>query len=273
MLSGVPGGGMHVSLSEVEAAVAKAVMAVGLPAGLGEDAGRAARLMLRSGIGTLSDLVDALDAVDGGASVGFDADGVSAGRLVPVDGAKRLSALRAGPTACDLLLVAAGSAGGDGRAPVTPAAVDTARPRDARGRGSGNVVTLAAVDCPTVVLHEVLDVSRHVDAAFLVAWSTGGGPGIEVLCRGGVASLGNGAPAGASGAGPAEMSIGVVETTPDQGAGTCGGEVGGLGEDGGGAEVEETAWRRLCAHAARHLVEGSERSRLSGAGAGVVDAD
>ena len=244
---------MHVSLSEVEAAVVKAVMAVGLPLGLGEDAGRAARLMLRSDLGTLSDLVDALDAVDGGASVGFDADRVSAGRLVPVDDAKRLSALRAGPTACDLLLAAARSAGGDG------------------GQGA---VTLAAVDCPTVILHEVLDVSRHVDAAFLVGWSIGGGPGIEVLCRGGVASLGSCCPpATVSGAGTAEMSIGVVEAVFDQGAGTCGGEVGDLGEDGDGAEVGEAAWRRLCAHAERRLVEGSERSRLAGAGAGVVDTD
>ena len=264
---------MHVSLSEVEAAVVKAVMAVGLPLGLGEDAGRAARLMLRSDLGTLSDLVDALDAVDGGASVGFDADRVSAGRLVPVDGAKRLSALRAGPTACDLLLATARSAGGDGRDTVTPAAVDTARPRDVRGPGSGNVVTLAAVDCPTVVLHEVIDVSRHVDAAFLVGWSIGGGPGIEVLCRGGAASLGSGAPAAVSGTGPAEMSIGVVRVSSDRGAGTCGGEVGDLGEEGDGAEVEEAAWRRLCAHAARRLVAGSERSRLAGAGAGVVDTD
>ena len=264
---------MHVSLSEVEAAVVKAVMAVGLPLGLGEDAGRAARLMLRSDLGTLSDLVDALDAVDGGASVGFDADRVSAGRLVPVDGAKRLSALRAGPTACDLLLAAARSAGGDGRDTVTPAVVDTARPRDVRGPSSGNVVTLAAVDYPTVVLHEVIDVSRHVDAAFLVGWSIGGGPGIEILCRGGAARLGSGAPAAVSGAGPAEMSIGVVRANSDRGAGTCGGKAGGLDEDGDGAEVEEAAWRRLCAHAERRLVAGSERSRLAGAGAGVVDTD
>ena len=267
---------MHVSLSEVEAAVVKAAMSVGLPPGLGEDAGRAARLMLRSGLGTLSELVDALDAVDGGASVGLDANRVSAGRLVPMDGAKQLSALQAGPTACDLLLAAAAAAGGAGRQrrdTVTPAAVDTVRPRDVRGPGPGNVVTLATVDCPTVVLHEVIDVSRNVDAAFLVAWSSGGGPRVEVLCRLGAASPGSGAPAAAFGAGPAEMSIGVVEASSDQGVGPRGGDAGDLGEDGGGAEVEESAWRRLSAHAERRLVAGSERSRLAGAGAGVVDVD
>ena len=264
---------MHVSLSEVEAAVAKAVMGVGLPPGLGEDAGRAARLMLRSGLGTLSELADALDAVGAGASVGFDLERVPAGRLVPVDGTKRLSALQAGPTACDLLLAAAaGGADRRHRDTVTPAATDTARLRDVRGPGSGSVVTLAAVDYPTVVLHEVIDVSRGADIAFPVTWSIDGEPRVEVLCRHGAASPGSGAPAAAFGAGPAEMSIGMVEAISDREVGTRG-DAGFLGEDGGGAEVEESAWRRLSAHAARHLVAGSERSRLAGAGAGVVDVD
>ena len=326
---------MHVSLSEVEAAVAKAAMAVGLPPGLGEDTGRAARLMLRTGLGALSDLVDALDAVDGGASVGFDADRVSAGMLVPANGARQLSALWAGPTACDLLLVAAGSAGGDGRdagtpagrsgdawSTVTPTAVDTARRRgfrgsatldqgmsgediahtarrrDIRGPGSRNVVALAVVDYPTVVLHQVLDVSRSIGAPLLVAWPAPGtacpvgtrasrpqsnvgaplpaawpdgeGARVAVVCRNGVADVRSGAPARASGSGPAEMSLGLVEALPGQEAGRG---TGMFGDDGAGAEVEDAVWRRLCAHAERRLVEGTERSRLAGAGAGVVDTD
>ena len=337
---------MHVSLSEVEAAVAKAAMAVGLPPGLGEDAGRAARLMLRTGLGALSDLVDALDAVDDGASVGFDADRVSAGMLVPANGARQLSALRAGPTACDLLLAAAGPAGGDGRdtgAPagrsgdgdrippvgggagstVTPAAaVDTARRRgvrgsatldrgmsgedvahtarrrDIRGPGSRNVVALAAVDYPTVVLHQVLDVSRSIGAPLLVtwpapgtacpvgtrashsrsnagaplpaAWPDGGRARVEVVCRNGAAYVRSGRPATVAGHGPAEMSLGLVEAFSGQEAGRG---AGMFGDDGAGAEVEDAVWRRLCAHAARRLVEGTERSRLAGAGAGVADTD
>ena len=339
---------MHVSLSEVEAAVAKAAMAVGLPPGLGEDAGRAARLMLRTGLGALSDLVGALDAVDGGASVGFDADRAPAGMLVPANGARQLSALRAGPTACDLLLAAAGPTGGDGRdtgAPtgrsgdgdrvppvgggagstgsaVTPAAVDavrrrgvrgsatldrgtsgedvahTARRRDVRGPGSRNVVALAAVDYPTIVLHQVIDVSRSTGAPLLVAWPApgtacpagtrapcpqsnagaplpaawpdGGGARVEVVCRNGAAYVRSGGPAAVSGHGPAEMSLGLVEALSGQEAGRGAGMFGG---DGAGAEVEDAVWRRLCAHAARWLVEGTERSRLAGAGAGVADTD
>ena len=285
---------MHVSLSEVEATVAKAAMGVGLPPGLGEDAGRAAALMLRSGFGALSDLAGALDAVDGGASAGLDTDRVAARRLVPANGAAQLSALRAGPTACDLLLAAAGPAGGDGRDAAASAAVGTARPRGIRGPGPGNVVTLAAVDHPMVVLHYVLDVSRSIDTPLLVAWfppgaacpvrtrasrprsnmdaprpaawPDGEGVCIEVVCRNGAAELRSGAPAGVSDPGPADMSIGFLEAFSD-------GEAGASGGDGAGGEIEDSTWRRLCAYAERRLVESTERSRLDGAGAGVVDTD
>lgn len=285
---------MHVSLSEIEATVAKAAMGVGLPPGLGEDAGRAAALMLRSGLGALSDLAGALDAVDGGASAGFDTDRVAARRLVPANGAAQLSALRAGPTACDLLLAAAGPAGGDGRDAAALAAVETTRPRGIRSPGPGNVVTLAAVDYPTVVLHHVLDVSRSIDTPLLVAWfppgaacpvrtrgyrpqssmgaprpaawPAGEGVCIEVVCRSGAAEPGSGAPAGVSGPGPADMSIGFLGAFSD-------GEAGASGDDGAGGEIEDATWRRLCACAARRLVESTERSRLDGAGAGVVDTD
>ena len=279
---------MHVSLSEVEATVAKAAMGVGLPPGLGEDAGRAATLMLRSGLGALSDLAGALDAVDGGASAGLDPDRVAARRLVPANGAAQLSALRAGPTACDLLLAAAGSAGGDGQDTAASAAVDTSRPRGIRSPGSGSVVTLAAVDYPTVVLHQALDVSRNIDTPLLVAWFSlgarasrpqsntgaslpaacpaGEGVRIEVVCRNGAARLRSGALAGVSGPGPADMSIGFPEAFSDR-------EAGASGDDGTGGEIEDATWRRLCAYAERRLVEGTERSRLDGAGAGVVDTD
>ena len=331
---------MHVSLSEVEATVAKAAMGVGLPPGLGEDAGRAAALMLRSGFGALSDLAGALDAVDGGASAGIDTDRVAARRLVPANGAAQLSALRAGPTACDLLLAAAGPAGGDGRDAAASAATGTARPRGIRGPGPGNVVTLAAVDYPTVVLHHVLDVSRSIDTPLLVAWFPPGAacpvrtrasrpqhaggvgfsgvtsPGhgkqaaaarglrperriletarpvgtraarprsnvgaplpaawpdgegvcIEVVCRNGAMTLRSGAFGDASGPGPAEMSIGFLEALSDR-------EAGASGDDGAGGEIEDATWHRLCVWAERRLVESTERSRLDGAGAGVVDTD
>jgi hypothetical protein len=40
-----------------------------------------------------------------------------------------------------------------------------------------------------------------------------------------------------------------------------------------GARVDEAAWRRMGAFAGRCLVAATEASRLTGAGAGVVDTD
>ena len=231
---------MHVSLSELEAAAVKAVMAVGLPLGLGEDAGRAAKLMLRSGLGSLADLVDALDAVDGGRSAGCAPEPALAGRFVPANGADRLSALRAGPPACDRLAATTGAAAG------------------------ADAVTLAAVDCPALVLHEVIELSHTLDVTLSVAWSRADGGSGEIVCRQGGARPVSGGDIG----GPADLTIGpaapgadvppVPPAPPDR---------------GDGAEVDDAVWARLCAYADRRLVESTEESRLSGAGAGVIDTD
>ena len=261
---------MHVSLSEVEAATAKAAMSVGFGPGLGEDAGRAAKLMLRSGVGAFADLVGALDAADIGASAGLDASEALSGRLsaarpaadVPGeteegDGfpgggedarAPMLSSLAAGPTACDLLASAARGAAD------APRAVD-----------------LASVDYPVVVLHLVLDASRTIEQAMMVSWTCRGcreRTGVEraeVLVQSGAIHVLHGG-GRAFGAGPAQMSIRLASSVDDRRGAL-------VVDDGRGAELEDAVWERLYAYADRQLVEGDERTRLSGAGAGVIDAD
>ena len=98
---------MQVSLSEIETSICKAVSAVGLPLGFGEDAGRAARCMAESGIGSLAAFVDALDALDNGQSTGFNEKIAVTGKFIPKSAGQYLSALHAGPSACDLLISAA----------------------------------------------------------------------------------------------------------------------------------------------------------------------
>ena len=98
---------MHVSLSEVETTVCKAAMAVGLPLGLGEDAGRAARRMMALGVGSFAAFCDALDAVDQRRSTGFDLEPARTGVFGPKPAGRLLSAIRAGPSACDLVVAAA----------------------------------------------------------------------------------------------------------------------------------------------------------------------
>ena len=84
---------MHVSLSEVETTVCKAAMAVGLPLGLGEDAGRAARRMMALGVGSFAAFCDAFDAVDQRRSTGFDLERARTGDFGPKPAGRLLSAL------------------------------------------------------------------------------------------------------------------------------------------------------------------------------------
>ena len=55
---------LQVSLSEIETSICKAVSATNLAVSFGEDAGRAARCMVESGIGSLVAFVEALDALN-----------------------------------------------------------------------------------------------------------------------------------------------------------------------------------------------------------------
>ncbi len=161
---------MHVSLSEVQTTVCKAAVAVGLPLGLGEDAGRAARRMMACGVGSLAAFVDSLDAVDKGRSTGFDADRAIAGDFGPNSAGRLLSAIRAGPSACDLVASAASTNIGFGR------------------------IALTDVDVPIVILFEALVASADMDQGQCVAWNGGGGGAIEAVCWRGALALIKGAP-------------------------------------------------------------------------------
>ena len=102
-------------MSEVQTFVWKAAVAVGLPLGLSEDAGRAARSMVASGVGSFAAFVDAHGAIDKGRSTGFDTDRAIGGNFCQKPASRLLSAMRAGPSACDLIASAASAEIGLGR--------------------------------------------------------------------------------------------------------------------------------------------------------------
>ncbi len=235
---------MHVSLSEVQTTVCKAAVAVGLPLGLGEDAGRAARWMMASGVGLLAAFVDALDAVDKGRSTGFDADRAIAGYFGPKPAGRLLSALRAGPSACDLVASAASTDMGYGR------------------------ITLTDVDVPIVILFEALVASADMDTGECVAWNADGGGAIEAVCWRGSLALIKGAPEGLLATGSAEITMHLVAREPRVRAITVDQRI-----QRDAVEIDEATWRRVTTYADRLLVDAAETSRLTGAGAGVVDTD
>ena len=235
---------MHVSLSEVQTNVCKDAVAVGLPLGLGEDAGRAARNMMASGVGTFAAFVDALDAVDEGRSTGFDADRAIAGNFAPKPASLLLSAMRAGPSACDLIASAASAEIGLGR------------------------ITLFGVDVPIVILFEALVASADMDQGQCVTWNAGGGGAIEAVCWRGSLVLIKGAPEDLLATGSAEISMHLVAREPRVRAITVDQRI-----QRDGVDIDEATWRRVAAYADRLLVVATETSRLTGAGAGVIDTD
>lgn len=235
---------MHVSLSEVQTTICKATVAVGLPLGLGEEAGRAARCMMASGVGSLAAFVNALDALEEDRSTGFNADQAIAGTFRPKMAVQLLSALRAGPSACDLVVSAASTNMGDLR------------------------ITLNEVDVPIVILFQVLASSTDVDKSLYVAWNMECKRRVEVRCWQGTLTLVNGVAEDLLSTNSAKVSISLVEPVPRASAITANRNAQHDAND-----VDEETWRRIEAYADRLLLNSTGTSRLTGAGAGVIDLD
>ena len=237
-----PGRAVHISLSEIETTLRKAALGAGLSLGLGEEAGLAAKWMAINDIASLAAFADALDAVDSGRSVRFDADQAITGAFVASDGRRSLSALYAGPSACDLLEAAALS--GDDPGPVT----------------------MTAVDFPAVILCDALAISERINGGIRLAWQMRDGKAVEVVCQGGHLDLEKGVSDDLAAPGPVDLSMALTDREPSTKQPASAALANGI-------TVEHACWSRLQAYAARCLVEASEASRLTGAGAGVVDID
>ncbi len=240
---------MHVSLSELETTLWKAALGVGLPLGLGEDAGRAARRMAVSGIGDLTAYVDALDALEAGRTGPCDTSRAVLGDFVPASQEQSLSAFHAAPSACDLLVATA-----------------------AQGHGPDRV-TMAAVDAPAMVLFEALGASERIAKGIRVRRQPADEKPVEAVCRQGVLDFTRGSPDELLAPGPADLSLDLVDVEP-----------GGRDAETrpilrnpsilkSGPTVDEAAWHRLADYAKRRLVEATAASRMTGAGAGLVDRD
>ena len=233
---------MQVSLSEIETSICKAVSAVNLPLGFGEDAGRAARCMAESGIGSLAAFVDALDALDNGQSTGFDAESAVMGKFIPKSAGRYLSALHAGPSACDLLVSAAST------------------------EPEYREITLNDVDIPLVILFLSLVASTDMNMGLHLTWSEKNN--VEVVCWHGSLVMIKGTLKNLCVSGPARLSI-LLVAKPPKGLETAWNQQ----IQGKLVDIDEAIWRRIIAYTGRLLVDATETSRLTGAGAGVIDTD
>ena len=236
---------MHVSLSEIQTTVCNAALAVGVPLGLGEDAGWAARHMMLIGFGSFAVFVDALDAIEGGRSTGFDADRAIDGKFGPEPTGLLLSAIRAGPSACDLV--------------TSTAATDI----------KFSPITLTAVDVPSVILFEILAATVDMDQGQCVTWNTGDRGKFEAICWRGSLVLIKGTPEDLLLPDPADITMHLVARKPPEQGMTVNQRI-----QREAVEIDAATWHRVTTYADRLLVVATETSRLIGAGAGgVIDVD
>ena len=100
---------MRVSLSELQNSIYRSALALDLPVGHSMTVALAARRMAAGNFGSLESFVGAFDSLAKGHSTGFEIDRAAQGIFVPKPSEKLLSALYAGPLACDLMVAAAHS--------------------------------------------------------------------------------------------------------------------------------------------------------------------
>ena len=236
---------MHVSLSEIENTISKAVLGVGLPVGLGDDAGSAARHMIATGLGVGTIFEDALQAVDQGRSGGFKIDNSCPICFTPKIDGLLLSSIISGPSACDLASL------------IT---TENAKPA---------TVTLRKVDVPGIILFEALANTLDAPLGHCVSWNRSSERSVKAFCWDGSLYLIKGRPVELFMWGPSDITITPLLEKPSNKSirlEPC--------TQHAGMEIDAPSWRKIKTYADRLFVGSSETSRLFGAGSGgLIETD
>jgi len=236
---------LHVSLSEVESTISKAVMGVGLPVGLGDEAGLAARHMMGAGLGIGTLFENALQAVDQNRSVGFKIDNSCPVRFTPDINGLLLSSIISGPSAFDL------------------ASLITIE------KGEPATVTLSRVDVPGIILFEALANTLDAPLGHCVSWNRTGKRSVKAICWDGSLYLIKGVPVELLMGGPSDITITPILEKPSN----KGIKFEPRAQDAA-IEIDAPSWQKIKTYADRLFVGSTETSRLFGAGSGgLIETD
>lgn len=230
---------LSLSSNELRTVLRKAAVGAGLPLGLAEDLGEAAVWMASVGLAPVPICLAALEALDRRESGAARYD-ERARTIVGATGGS-LSACHAAGAVVDLLALEA----------------DSDQPR---------AVALEAVDAPVIVLASLAVGGQAQGLTLAAEWRAAGRGHRSAVCAGSDLILVDGDPPDR----PADMTVRLIPAHHPDGDATG----RRLSPDPARrASVEDMDWRRLQVLAVRTFVPESETSRLSGAGAGVVDRD
>jgi hypothetical protein len=225
---------MRLSLNEIEVTARKAALGAGYPLGLAEDAGATAAWLAAAGFPIAELMTAALETAR--AEPRLEHNGANA-RIVAEQGP--CSALRVAPSACDIVLAAAGSG--------EPVAVE------------------ATLDVPVLAIAQAALVSASSGVSLRI--EIAGEPAMEVA-QGQPVFFTGAAKLSALRGEAVRISIANPQPQPPPVPGP--GRETALGQ---GIPVDAALWEAIRRLAARTLVPATLQSRERGAGAGLIDTD
>lgn len=225
------------SRNEIETTVRKAACGVGLPLGLAEDVARYGLWLAAGGTPGLDVVCDALDEWAGGARTELTLTEVAPGLTV----SDPVPALLLAPAAEDRLAIAAAA-------------------------GRPFALRAAAVSHAPLLVAAMALAGREHGCSVRVTWQEDNGK------RGAFETSSNRLiDLERLGVSAVDVMVAAERSDADHSSGDLLSETGL--PDWSGVPLADTVWRRLESHAARMLVPATERSRQSGAGAGILDTD
>ncbi len=237
---------MRISYNELHTNVKKACIAVGVPIGAADDAGRSACNAIESGIDYLAQLVLALEQVYVMRSSTYDPEQALLGVFVSVNSDMPLSSLNAGPSACDLTV-------------FHQSLILLSHKIES--------IKLDGVDVPAIIVFEALRLSKHLRKNECILWSLDNNNGVKGLCYGGKLKILEG---------NMEMilkayncSMVMKKNLHCEIKENVKSHVGKSDNE----NIDVNTWSQITSYANMLLVETSESSRMEGAGAGIIDRD
>ena len=235
---------MRVSLNEIQTAIFKACIAVGLPVGISQDASHTARHVFPRYNGSMQPFVDAIFKVDNNSSKPFNMSDAFKGIFRSATTDTNLSCLYTAPTVCDQILV---------------------RNKNSKSRSS---IKLIDLDIPAVVVFEIMFITGFINNNVPITWEVDQVNKIHGVCSNGTLTVLNG---------NYNNFLSVKNTTLSLYIPNYISSLKHSYSDNldllQNLNIENKTWKCLSECADRLLVPSSDVSRLTGAGAGTIDAD
>tara|TARA_Y100000590_G_scaffold466401_1_gene641659 strand:+ start:45 stop:749 length:705 start_codon:yes stop_codon:yes gene_type:complete len=234
---------MQVSLGEIQTIIYRSGLAIDLPVGIAVDISLAARRMLSDNFGSLVPFVKAFNYFAHDQSDEFKFYDATKGIFYPKSEKKLLSSLFAGPSACDLLSVK-------------------------HSESELQIITLNIVDIPVVILYQALVASNYLKVGITLSWHGSSNTKFEAICWEGSLSLIEGNVEELFKIIPAKMILSTTIDKPNISSFISSNSFGKAA-----VEIDKEIWGYFLELADCLLVEATEASRLTGAGARINDND